>query len=123
MNLPVSAKQVLDKFSILLESAARHPLVDRLERLLQLFKPERIGAFIFRLANAVRNNRVVRTVTMFLDQQLTRAANSKVMERLEQYAILVRLNRPIGILLLLWPTMISLWIAAQGWPDPLVLLV
>ena len=123
MNLPVSAKQALDKFSILLESAARHPLVDRLERLLQLFKPERIGAFIFRLANAVRNNRVVRTVTMFLDQQLTRAANSKVMERLEQYAILVRLNRPIGILLLLWPTMISLWIAAQGWPDPLVLLV
>ncbi|MBT8130485.1 MAG: 4-hydroxybenzoate octaprenyltransferase [Gammaproteobacteria bacterium] len=45
------------------------------------------------------------------------------MERLEQYAILVRLDRPIGILLLLWPTMISLWVAAEGWPDPLVLVV
>jgi 4-hydroxybenzoate polyprenyltransferase len=93
------------------------------ERFLQLFKPERIGAVIFRLAKAVRNNSGVRTVFTFLDGQLTRAANSKLMERLEQYAILVRLDRPIGILLLLWPTMISLWIAAQGWPDPLVLVV
>jgi 4-hydroxybenzoate polyprenyltransferase len=123
MNLPVSAKQALDKFSILLDRAAHHPLFEILERFLQLFKPERIGAFIFQLAKAVRNNRLVRIVTTFLDRQLSRAANSKLMERLEQYAILVRLDRPIGILLLLWPTMISLWIAAQGWPDPLVLLV
>jgi 4-hydroxybenzoate polyprenyltransferase len=123
MNLPVSAKQALDKFSILLDRAAHHPLVDRVERLLQLFKPQRIGAFIFRLTKAVRNNSGVRAVFTFLDGQLTRAANSKLMERLEQYAILVRLDRPIGILLLLWPTMISLWIAAQGWPDPLVLVV
>lgn len=123
MNLPLSAKQALDKFSILLDRAAHHPLVDRVERFLQLFKPQRIGAFIFRLTKAVRNNSVVRTVITFLDGQLTRAANSKLMERLEQYAILVRLDRPIGILLLLWPTMISLWIAAQGWPDPLVLVV
>jgi 4-hydroxybenzoate polyprenyltransferase len=45
------------------------------------------------------------------------------MERLRQYAVLVRLNRPIGILLLLWPTLISLWVAAQGWPDTRVLIV
>ena len=46
-----------------------------------------------------------------------------VIDRLEQYAYLVRLDRPIGIYLLLWPTLWSLWIAAKGWPDPLVLFV
>ena len=35
----------------------------------------------------------------------------------------MRLDKPIGILLLLWPTLIALWIAAEGWPDPLVLFV
>ena len=47
----------------------------------------------------------------------------KLLFRLKQYAILIRLNRPIGIYLLLWPTLWALWIAAEGWPDPLVLLV
>ena len=44
-------------------------------------------------------------------------------ERIEQYAYLVRLDRPIGILLLLWPTLWALWIAGEGWPDTTVLLV
>jgi len=39
------------------------------------------------------------------------------------YSQLVRLDKPVGILLLLWPTLIALWIAAEGWPDPLVLFV
>ena len=39
------------------------------------------------------------------------------------YFQLARLDKPIGILLLLWPTLIALWIAAEGWPDPLVLFV
>ncbi len=39
------------------------------------------------------------------------------------YAQLIRLDKPVGILLLLWPTLIALWIAAKGWPDPLVLFV
>ena len=29
---------------------------------------------------------------------------------------LLRLDRPIGILLLLWPTLWSLWLAAEGLP-------
>ncbi len=44
-------------------------------------------------------------------------------ERLEIYypraihfIALARLNRPIGIYLLLWPTLTALWIAAEGWP-------
>ena len=43
--------------------------------------------------------------------------------RLYQYAILARLNRPIGIFLLLWPTLWALWIAAEGVPDLGVLTV
>jgi 4-hydroxybenzoate polyprenyltransferase len=36
--------------------------------------------------------------------------------RLGLYARLVRLDKPIGIYLLLWPTLDALWIAAGGWP-------
>jgi 4-hydroxybenzoate polyprenyltransferase len=44
-----------------------------------------------------------------------------VKERLYQYYRLVRLDRPIGMLLLLWPALWALWIAGEGRPDPLVL--
>jgi 4-hydroxybenzoate polyprenyltransferase len=44
-------------------------------------------------------------------------------EKLMQYILLTRLNRPIGIYLLLWPTLVALWIAAQGTPDLDVLFV
>jgi 4-hydroxybenzoate polyprenyltransferase len=39
------------------------------------------------------------------------------LDRIEAYARLVRLDKPIGILLLLWPTLWALWIAAKGIPD------
>ena len=38
-------------------------------------------------------------------------------ERLGQYALLMRLHRPVGWLLLLWPTWWGLWCAARGRPD------
>lgn len=38
-------------------------------------------------------------------------------ERLLQYAYLIRLNKPIGTLLLLWPTMWALWLASHGHPS------
>ena len=40
-----------------------------------------------------------------------------MLEKLRQYAYLARLHRPIGIYLLLWPTLWALWIAADGMPD------
>ena len=46
-----------------------------------------------------------------------------IAERLKDYARLMRLHRPIGILLLLWPTLWALWIAAQGRPGLHVLAV
>jgi 4-hydroxybenzoate polyprenyltransferase len=44
-------------------------------------------------------------------------------QRLLQYAYLMRLHRPIGIFLLLWPALWALWIAGEGSPDPLVVFV
>ena len=43
--------------------------------------------------------------------------------RLTEYALLARLDRPIGIWLLLWPVMWALWIAGSGRPAPRVLVV
>lgn len=39
------------------------------------------------------------------------------------YARLMRLEKPIGIYLLLWPTLWALWIAAEGFPDQKILLI
>ena len=35
---------------------------------------------------------------------------------LTTYLELMRLDRPVGTLLLLWPTLAALWLAADGWP-------
>jgi 4-hydroxybenzoate polyprenyltransferase len=48
---------------------------------------------------------------------------TSAVNRLFQYALLMRLDRPIGIFLLLWPTLWALWIAAEGIPDAPVLTV
>src|SRR5690606_16553289 len=47
----------------------------------------------------------------------------RLSRRIEEYCILTRLNRPIGIWLLLWPALWTLWIAGEGRPDPTVLVV
>ena len=45
------------------------------------------------------------------------------MQRLGHYGKLMRLDKPIGILLLLWPTLWGLWLAADGLPDLFILTV
>ena len=42
---------------------------------------------------------------------------NRVAARLDAYEKLVRLDRPIGILLLLWPTLWGLWLASRGFPN------
>ena len=49
--------------------------------------------------------------------------NAVISERLNRYASLMRLDRPIGIYLLLWPTLWALWIAAEGRPNTWVVIV
>ena len=41
----------------------------------------------------------------------------KILDKLDQYEKLMRLDKPIGILLLLWPTLWALWLASAGQPD------
>lgn len=43
--------------------------------------------------------------------------------KLIDYCVLLRLNKPIGILLLLWPTLWGLWVASSGFPAFKVLVV
>ena len=47
----------------------------------------------------------------------------QIKERLDLYEKLMRLDKPIGILLLLWPTLWALWLSALGRPDRIVLWV
>lgn len=44
-------------------------------------------------------------------------------ERISIYIQLTRLHRPIGILLLLWPTLWGLWIAGNGHPAPKIVFI
>ena len=46
-----------------------------------------------------------------------------LLQKLNTYYRLTRLDKPIGILLLLWPTLWGIWLASPGWPDGLVLFV
>jgi 4-hydroxybenzoate polyprenyltransferase len=43
--------------------------------------------------------------------------------RLARYVSLTRLDKPIGIALLLWPTLDALWLAADGWPGAQLTLI
>jgi 4-hydroxybenzoate polyprenyltransferase len=52
-----------------------------------------------------------------------RPAGFYTRDRLGQYWRLIRGDRPVGSLLLLWPTWWALWLAAGGWPGWRLLLV
>ena len=47
----------------------------------------------------------------------------RLIDRIKQYWLLARFDRPIGILILLWPALWALWVASDGRPDSLVLIV
>lgn len=44
-------------------------------------------------------------------------------QHLKAYGLLMRVDRPIGTYLVLWPALWALWIAGEGFPDGLILLV
>ena len=47
----------------------------------------------------------------------------RISQRLLDYARLMRLDRPIGIWLLLWPTLWALWIGSRGKPNPRIFII
>ena len=44
-------------------------------------------------------------------------------ERIKNYLVLMRFSRPIGIYLLLWPTLWALWFSGGGFPEQRILLI
>ena len=48
---------------------------------------------------------------------------STLTTQLADYGRLMRIDKPVGIYLLLWPTLWALWIAAEGFPNERVLLI
>ena len=61
---------------------------------------------------------------LVLEQNLKQAPLSfRLRRRVEEYAQLARLDRPIGTWLLLWPALWALWIAGSGRPQQRVLII
>lgn len=58
------------------------------------------------------------TATAFVTEILPGAA-----AKMQAYAALTRLNKPIGIWLLMWPVLWALWLSSGGRPDPHVFIV
>jgi 4-hydroxybenzoate polyprenyltransferase len=56
-------------------------------------------------------------------QQFLLDKTPRFMNKLALYFRLVRADKPIGILLLLWPTLWALWMASNGVPDLTVLVI
>jgi len=48
---------------------------------------------------------------------------AKIVQRLDAYERLVRLDKPIGALLLLWPTLWAVWLAAEGRPSAGIVII
>ena len=48
---------------------------------------------------------------------------SELHEKLKQYLLLMRADRPIGSFLLLWPALWSLWLAGEGQPSASIVLI
>lgn len=54
---------------------------------------------------------------------MTSATNTTWYQRLPAFIRLMRLDRPIGTWLLMWPTLWALWFAAEGTPDLRILVI
>jgi 4-hydroxybenzoate polyprenyltransferase len=48
---------------------------------------------------------------------------ASIARRLDAYERLIRLDKPIGALLLLWPTLWALWLASGGMPPPAMVII
>jgi 4-hydroxybenzoate polyprenyltransferase len=101
-SLILHIKQLALRIDRFIDRLAQHPLLDKIEHF-----AGRLRAYFIQAAQQLR----------VFARPLTHN------EKLRQYALLVRLDKPIGTLLLLWPTLMALWIAAGGWPDTKVLVV
>ena len=112
MDIVSRIRQLHQRIDILLDRLAHHPVVDKIDQ----------GLCSLREASATAIDRANDALDV-LRHHAYKIKQTYWYERLGQYALLIRVDKPIGILLLLWPTLMALWIAAGGWPDTKVLLV
>jgi 4-hydroxybenzoate polyprenyltransferase len=63
------------------------------------------------------------SATLQLRARIAAASYPWLQRRLTDFALLMRLDRPIGIWLLLWPTLWALWCAADGHPQWRLLVI
>jgi len=98
-------EQTIKQFDNFVDYLATHPIFDLLER---------------QYKKAATKLGVLGTT---FETHYSTIKQSPPYKKAALYAQLTRADKPIGILLLLWPTLIALWIAAEGFPDPLVLFV
>ena len=54
---------------------------------------------------------------------LARVDRAAILRRIDAYERLIRLDKPIGWLLLLWPTLWAVWLAAGGRPKPDIVII
>ena len=52
-----------------------------------------------------------------MNKSVTKKFAPELASQLRNYATLMRIDKPIGIWLLLWPTLWALWLAGRGTPD------
>jgi 4-hydroxybenzoate polyprenyltransferase len=72
---------------------------------------------------SIRNDHLAAELELAAPRPRTAPLSWRLGRRLVEYARLARLDRPIGIWLLLWPVLWALWIAGSGRPAPRVLIV
>jgi 4-hydroxybenzoate polyprenyltransferase len=128
MSFPAHSRRMFDKINRYIDRLAHHPAIDRIESAVLEFRQisrEIASRLDLSPVWAVWSGLAYhsRCAVVAIDAYAERAARSRWFDRLTQYALLIRFNKPIGTLLLLWPTLIALWIAAKGWPDAGVLFV
>lgn len=120
------------KYDTFMYRVSKHPAIGHLDRLFVALtaKCNQSLALCYSVANTVFDKTKVLIDSLELPKKLDqlkkfidKLAQTPEAQKLKQFGLLIRINKPIGILLLLWPTLISLWIAAGGWPDTKVLLV
>jgi len=58
-----------------------------------------------------------------MKQQVSGSLSRSVVAQLRNYGRLMRIDKPIGFWLLLWPTLWALWLAGEGHPDPGLFIV
>ena len=151
MNLAELKKRAYFKLNTFIDDIANHPITDAIAKKINSGKKNTRNAWgsvsrspklksaltaihdmfnsLYRLIAAPFNMAIdqIRALSAFTSNQYTstiRNIKLAILQRkIWQYALLIRFDKPIGTLLLLWPTLISLWIAAEGVPDTDVLIV